>query len=74
MAWPRVGQGSRSGTSAIPTAPPWTESTKLMNEQNKTAKIADGKITFAQYMRYNKWLAWKQIDESDSHASADGRV
>ena len=34
MVWPRVGQGSRSGTSAIQTAPPWTKSTKLVDEQN----------------------------------------
>ena len=25
-------------------------------------------------MRYEKWLAWKQKDESDSHAAADGRI
>ena len=47
---------------------------KLINEQNKTAKIADGKTTFAQYMRYEKWLAWKQKDKSDSHAAADGYI
>ena len=119
MAWPRVGQGGRSGTSAIRTAPPWTELTKLMNEQNnergtyeietnyyetlmehyedyrdddptlviisgeqtatpekleETVMIADGETTFAQYVRYEKWLAWKQKDESDNHAAADGRI
>ena len=70
MTWPRVGQGGRSGTSAIRTAPPWTESAKVMNEQ----KIADGKTIFAQYVRYEKWLAWKQKDESNSHAAVDGRI
>ena len=119
MAGPRVGQGGRSGTSAIQTAPPWTKSTKLVDEQNnergtyeiktnyyqtlmeqyedyrddkatlvtisgeqtatpsepkETAKVANGKTTFAQYVRYKKWLAWKQKDKSDSHAAADGRI
>ena len=74
MAWPRVGQGGRSGTSAIRTAPPWTASTKVMNEQKETAKIADGKTTFAQYVCYEEWIAWKQKNENDSHAAADGRI
>ena len=34
MAWPRVGQGGRSGTSAIQTAPPWMKPTKTVDEQN----------------------------------------
>ena len=95
MAWPRVGQGGRSGTSAIRTAPLWTKSTKLVDKQNnkrgtyeietnyyetlmehygdyrddestlvtisgeqtatpaelgETAKITEGKPTFAQYV------------------------
>ena len=45
-----------------------------MHERNETTKIADGKTTFAQYVRYEKWLAWKQKNESDSHAAADGRI
>ena len=52
MAWPRVGQDGGSGTSAIRTAPPWTESTKEMYEQKETTKVASGKTTFAQYVLY----------------------
>ena len=45
-----------------------------MWEQKETTKIADGKTTFAQYVRYEKCLAWKQKNESDRHAAADGRI
>ena len=119
MAWPRVGQGGRSETSAIQTAPQWMKPTKMVDEQNnkqgtykikmndydalmehyedatddeptlvtisgeqtatpaesnKTAKMASGKTTFAQYVRYKKWFAWKQKNESNSHVAADGLI
>ena len=59
MVWPRIGQGGKSGTSAIQTAPPWMKPTMPVYKQN------DKKGTYAIKTNYYKALIEQHEDNGN---------